>query len=250
MDTPFDHEIIESFLEAVLETNDTAAHERLLCDLGENLGFPMILYAVSDTRISEHFPKSIPFIGNFSSEWMERYIEEEYLPNDPVPQHCTHSNRPVIWEPFFKRIPMSRVARKIQSEAHDFGIENGITIPIHTRNGLAGVLSAVPDGSLDTRAATINEQFLRLFYLAHRFHAVFASALWNTDPATKNLLTKRQQECLRWSARGKTSEDIGDIIGISTPTVEKHIREAIFRLNTTSRIQAVAKAVHLRLIDL
>jgi len=55
-------------------------------------------------------------------------------------------------------------------------------------------------------------------------------------------------ECLTWSAAGKSSFEIGQILEISERGVNWHVNNAMKALCSTSRIQAVARAVHLGLI--
>jgi DNA-binding CsgD family transcriptional regulator len=61
-------------------------------------------------------------------------------------------------------------------------------------------------------------------------------------------LTSRQLECLTWSAAGKSSFEIGQILEISERCVNWHINNAMKRLSSVTRIQAVARAVYLGLI--
>lgn len=56
-------------------------------------------------------------------------------------------------------------------------------------------------------------------------------------------LTQRQLECLRWISEGKSSTDIGAILGISGRTVDYHVAEICSRLGVRTRMQAVAKAI-------
>jgi DNA-binding CsgD family transcriptional regulator len=50
------------------------------------------------------------------------------------------------------------------------------------------------------------------------------------------------KRCLTWSARGKTSTEIAQIIGTIKRNVDFHIETACRKLNVTSRIQAAVKA--------
>lgn len=247
-------DLIDEYVERILQTDDLDERERLFCDCAGALGFPKILYAVTDMAIARQIPREVQIVGNFENEWIERYLASGYVHDDPVAQMNFLSNQVVTWEPFLKKLDyaglMSPRAQRICDEARSFNAYGGVSIPIHTFDGLAGVVSAVPDGRSSERTATIKSQFLALFYFAQRIHSVFASKLWDTELVARNPLSRRQQECLKWSASGKTSDEIAAIIGISTPTVEKHIREAIRRLDATSRIQAVAKAIQLRFITL
>jgi len=61
-------------------------------------------------------------------------------------------------------------------------------------------------------------------------------------------LTERERECLQWCAGGKSSADVGEILGITERTVNWHIDNAIRKMDCVNRVQAVAKAVSLGLI--
>ena len=55
-------------------------------------------------------------------------------------------------------------------------------------------------------------------------------------------LTQRQREALEWVGDGKTTQDIATILGLTTATVEKHLRLAREVLNVETTAQAVFKA--------
>jgi len=63
-------------------------------------------------------------------------------------------------------------------------------------------------------------------------------------------LTEREREVLSWVGRGKTSSEIGTILGLAERTVNFHCDQAMKRLNVTNRAQAVAKAVSEQLLAL
>jgi len=62
-------------------------------------------------------------------------------------------------------------------------------------------------------------------------------------------LNDREVETLTWAARGKTSAEIAQIIGLSKRTVDFHIDNARDKLGVTTRTQAAIKAATGRLID-
>jgi len=62
-------------------------------------------------------------------------------------------------------------------------------------------------------------------------------------------LSQREIEVLTWSARGKTSDEIASILGLSKRTVDFHMDNARTKLGVSNRTQAVVKAVTGRLID-
>lgn len=64
------------------------------------------------------------------------------------------------------------------------------------------------------------------------------------DAAPKKVtsLGKREVEALTWAARGKTSAEIAQILGLSKRTVDFHIENARGKLGVATRMQAVVKA--------
>ncbi len=62
-------------------------------------------------------------------------------------------------------------------------------------------------------------------------------------------LSEREAECLIWVSRGKSSTDIGAILGLSPRTVDSYIEKACAKLRVRTRIEAVAFAVRDGLID-
>lgn len=64
-----------------------------------------------------------------------------------------------------------------------------------------------------------------------------------------SVLGKREVETLTWAARGKTSLEIGQILGLSKRTVDFHIENARNKLGVATRMQAVVKATRGQLIE-
>lgn len=62
-------------------------------------------------------------------------------------------------------------------------------------------------------------------------------------------LSDREIEALSWVARGKTSAEIAEILGVSKRTVDFHIDNARDKLGVSTRIQAVVKAATGGLIE-
>ena len=55
-------------------------------------------------------------------------------------------------------------------------------------------------------------------------------------------LTPRETEVLSWLAKGKTNRDIGDILGVSPRTVNKHLEHVFEKLGVETRAAAAALA--------
>lgn len=63
--------------------------------------------------------------------------------------------------------------------------------------------------------------------------------------AHQHMLTKRELECLHWVAQGKTSWEVGQILGISERTVNFHIGNGIEKTGCVNRQQLAAKYLNM-----
>jgi LuxR family quorum-sensing system transcriptional regulator CciR len=69
------------------------------------------------------------------------------------------------------------------------------------------------------------------------------------SPAEEPQLSAREHECLLWASRGKSSSDIGAILGLSPRTIDSYLEKACAKLRVRTRVEAVAAAVREGLID-
>ena len=101
------------------------------------------------------------------------------------------------------------------------------------------------DGNIDLITAYSNH-----FYIAwKRFHEQKVQK--KTEPETPNMvLTEKERDVLSWVAQGKTDCQIGDLLAMSTSTVDYHMRNILKKLDANNRILAVVKALTNGLINL
>jgi len=62
-------------------------------------------------------------------------------------------------------------------------------------------------------------------------------------------ITPRERECLAWASEGKTAWETAAILDISEHTVVVHLKNAGHKLGAANRLQAVAEALRLGLIE-
>ncbi len=117
-----------------------------------------------------------------------------------------------------------------------------IVAPVYLPGGAIGaIVWASPDASLDVeaifaaRAENLHALALRLLAAYHEAHGTEASA-----PPVR--LTRREIQCLKWAAAGKTDAEIADIVQISLPTVRFHVTNAARKLEVAGRSQAIHRA--------
>ena len=73
--------------------------------------------------------------------------------------------------------------------------------------------------------------------------------LRRNELASPSPLSARELEVVRWTAQGKTSVEIGQILSLSDHTVNAYMTNAIKKLDCVNRTQLVAKAIRLKLIS-
>lgn len=122
-----------------------------------------------------------------------------------------------------------------------------VVVPIHLPFGQIGAASFLSKErdcddlaeAFETYSDTL-AVYARVF--VHSYVKVTARARSGIVGAT---LSKREVECLRWVAAGKTNDEIGMILGLQRTTVRFHIRSASRKLDAVNRDQTLFKAAQL-----
>ncbi|MBP1853344.1 helix-turn-helix transcriptional regulator [Rhizobium halophytocola] len=70
-----------------------------------------------------------------------------------------------------------------------------------------------------------------------------------TEASAPTSLSTRELEVVRWTAQGKTSVEIGQILSLSDHTVNAYMTNAMRKLDSVNRTQLVAKAIRMKLIN-
>jgi DNA-binding CsgD family transcriptional regulator len=126
--------------------------------------------------------------------------------------------------------------QRISELAKLHGLRTGIIVPLYDYSGnrfmvrLAGDRDAVSLSELDI----IHNDVLDLFDLFLKI-----AQECNRAPG----ISARETEIIKWSADGKTSDEIAAILGISKFTVERHLKASIQRLGCSNKVELVYKAV-------
>jgi LuxR family quorum-sensing system transcriptional regulator SolR len=62
-------------------------------------------------------------------------------------------------------------------------------------------------------------------------------------------LTKREVEILRWTAAGKSADEIAHVLHLSVNTINYHIKKSIAKLDVPNKTAAAVKAAVLGLLN-
>lgn len=185
-------------------------------------------------------PADCLLLNNRPKEYVDRYIEKNYVMRDPVVTELRRTLSPFSWKDLRARRDLTKGEKAIMNEAHEFGAQDGLIIPIVTPSGSMALFSPCglePDLSDRARAAI---EVIGMY----SFHALKRAIIKSqrTD-AIHTPLTPREREIMQWVATGKSDEEIGTILSLSTTTVTWHVENAKHKLDAFRRTYAVVQAI-------
>ena len=181
------------------------------------------------------------------ADYSEHYVRDGLLWRDPVILAMHRTLTTLTWTEVLERFSWSKAERALVAEGRDFGANDGFTIPIFSNGVCLGLFSACgwnPDLSPAARSA------LQVVGLSAHQAQMRAGAGEERRSARHVPLSAREREVVRWVARGKSNEDIGDILGIACATVKTTLARAQLKLNATGRTSAGVQALRLGEIGL
>ncbi len=124
-------------------------------------------------------------------------------------------------------------------------LEEAIITPVHQPRGLMGAIVWCAKEAIGVEQV-FADNAARMHALAIRVVATHNEARGRPRNATLSpTLTRREVQCLRWAAAGKTDSEIGIILDLSVSTVRFHLRNAAERLGAKGRAQSIQVAAGL-----
>ena len=169
-------------------------------------------------------------------EWYQHYNTTGHFRHDPCVGHCRRTADPFLWSDV-RRKDLEAPARLVMEEATEFGLRQGICVPVHTPFAPPTVFTASGE-IVDLSPGT--GQIVSL--LARQALQAVSRLRPGPDASAKPVLSGREREVLRWVADGKTAWEVSRILSLSEHTVLTHQRNAKTKLDATNNVHAVVKA--------
>lgn len=184
--------------------------------------------------------------GTYSQEWVDRYVEMDYLRMDPVILCCLQRFNPVDWRDLDWS---SRAARSFLSEAIDFGVGNqGLSIPIRGPSGQFALFTASDNCDDYTWAGFVDENMRDLMIIAHEFNKKALEFESGGDSAPTPSLSPRELAAMSYLAKGMNRSQAAAEMEISEHTLRVYIEAARHKLGAMNTTHAVARALSRGLI--
>ena len=217
---------------ALAKARDVAELHRIFVARIECLGYRNAGYLRVFGEGQFHTAKYL--FGNTAPGWAERYQNKHYSIDDPVVvATCRATGAFTLNEV----AAYSREGAPILADFRMYGLFDGLCVPIRAGYDELGFVLLGADHLLEP---TDYERFLLQGMCEAYARAGLALLPMRSDPPK---LTRRETECLRWVAVGRSDPQIGMILGLSPNTVHAHIEAAKSKLDANSRAQLVLRAV-------
>uniref|UniRef100_B0T7R0 Transcriptional regulator, LuxR family n=1 Tax=Caulobacter sp. (strain K31) TaxID=366602 RepID=B0T7R0_CAUSK len=158
----------------------------------------------------------------------------EALTGSSIARRAAGSHRPFAWTNTDEDMPGLS------------GRHVGLAIPVQDHAAGPGLVALIGQ-DLDRVRRLAREEAAALAFAAAELHQ---SILASVRPAATAALTAREIECLRFAAVGRTVADTGQALGITSRTVEFHLKNVAEKLDATNKVHAVAIAVSQGLVSL
>ncbi|MDX8463252.1 LuxR family transcriptional regulator [Mesorhizobium humile] len=183
---------------------------------------------------------------NYPDGWRERYFEMGYDKVDPTIKRSRRRIGAFRWSEVYNDESTTEDERRVLDEAATFGLRSGISVPLHGPDGSFAIMNFAQAGDGEFRNRTI--AYLQLAAL--HFHLRVAEFADPKGVESTSTLSSREKECILWTAKGKSSWEIGKILGISVNTVNFHIKNVMGKMDANSRITAAIEVLKRGIVEL
>lgn len=180
---------------------------------------------------------SMIFANSMPQGWAENYALHGYAAEDPLSERTRRETRPISWTAHDWDATATPLQRKWRDDNIASKVKIGYAIPDRTSGDLKVI-------SLAGEEPDLHPQDLKTLHFAgiealNRMQELGIKP----PPAAKSPLSRRERECLKWIAAGKTDWEIGAILALSEKTVNVYVERAKHKLGVQTRTQAIVHAL-------
>ena len=233
------HRVFQAFIEGLSTSFDAEDFRKTFSAAVSALDLRCFAYlSLPATKGAEPY-----LISTYPEGWTDHYLQKGYERIDPVILQVSATTEPFEWGNDLSVLPISKSQRELFSEAADFGICFGFTVPIHNSRGPVAAVTFATDERRPAFQLCIEHNRRVLQLMAMYFHAHAQRRLMLDRFVDGVRLSPREREALEWAAKGKSAWEIGLILNISRRTAAFHLENAKAKLGVRTICQAVARFV-------
>lgn len=197
-------------------------------------------------------PAQLIIAANWEKRWIERYVANKYIVNDPTIRFLLKANRSFSWEravTSYEGHPHHRRMQKMTQDGKAHGLVYGHIFPVFGRSGLIGATTL--GGPTETEVSPIEMMLLETVTRTTYFRLLEFEGATFADTVGEGrdiVLTHREIQALSTMADGMTSPEIGEVLKVAPTTVDWYGASVQEKLGAKNRIHAVALAIRKGLI--
>ena len=233
------------YVERVISSTSMDELWQMHCEAMASYGFTRLIYGMAASRSRASFGSRDDFLllTNIGSDYMDTFINDGLYQHAPMVRWAAENSGACSWSWIADHA--EALTRKEQ-EVVAFNVKHGLTAGYSISFAEAGArgiaaVGLIPD--TDVSQQKVDEIWAEKGREIIAKNNVLHLKILNLPyPSTRKPLTSRQREALEWVGEGKTTQDIGIIMGLTAATVEKHLRLAREALDVETTAQAVLKA--------
>lgn len=212
---------------------------RFMRKLGEHYGCSAFLVSqLLEADVAEISGRTI--ITNWPSELLTLYDKSGLIPTSPMIKKLRNTTIPFTFT--MQELAQIRGNDSVKELFERFGMDSGAVFPVADMNGIRGAVVFCGMG-----VNLVVQQMMELSYFAiHVYQHLMVVS--RSERKQAEPLAEREISCLVWTAAGKTSAEIADILTLSEHTVNHYLNRATKKLDAVNRTQTVAKAIRMGLI--
>jgi LuxR family transcriptional activator of bioluminescence operon len=188
------------------------------------------------------------YVSTALRPWHMHYLEQTYADVDRTLEESHLSTFPLLWD-VGAQLAQAKNKReqRIRQESIEFGIDKGLSMPIHGPNHDFVTLTLHQCRGEACLSNYQEQQFIWLSAAYIFYHCVRKIIDAQKVSVTPYQLTKREEQCLALTAKSWRVEQIAKELKISARTVNFHIQNANKKLGANNKYQATYK--YFELVD-
>jgi DNA-binding CsgD family transcriptional regulator len=175
-------------------------------------------------------------LDSYPAGWCGELATRGLIGEDPVHHACARTNVGFAWAELLDLAVIGPRQREILEQGRRFGIADGFTVPAN--------VPGEPGGSCSFALRACHALPVERLHCAELIgaHAFRAARRLHDFPAARRRprLSRRERQCVRLVAAGKTDWEIAAILRISVETAHQYVKRARAAYDVVSRAQLVA----------
>lgn len=239
--------MLEEYLEQILLAETVEEIWSLHTEKMATYGFDRLLYVYTRFKLNSAMANPVDslILSNHDPAYVENFVKDGHYLNGPMLRWSLENDGACSWS-WLEEMDLEDTFTIGERKALEFNRKMNVTAgfsigfksdSVRVRGGIG--LTAKPGLTQAEVDAVWARDGRTILMMNNVMHLKITSLPYSS---ARRDLTNRQREVLEWVGDGKTMQDIATIMGLTSATVEKHLRLARENLDVETTAQAVLKA--------